>query len=118
YNLKDEVSPIILDDIDEYNEWLVGELGTTTFRDNDNDNMDNDADLVHEVTKGGPSGSKASKKKKAVMWKRKKNQTLKIQRILKMRKKRISLMILNQKMMREQRGTIIIVLIWIKLMRV
>ncbi|XLU65097.1 hypothetical protein S245_024306, partial [Arachis hypogaea] len=48
YNLKDEVGPIILNDIDEYNKWLVGEFGTTTFKDNDNNNVDNDADLVHE----------------------------------------------------------------------
>ncbi|XP_015932601.1 uncharacterized protein LOC107458900 [Arachis duranensis] len=100
YNLKDEVDPIALNDIDECNEWLVGEIGTTTFRD---DSVDDDADLVHqddntlswnitfEATgghepttntrrqqnrkrkepeiarggaKGGPSGSKASKKGK------------------------------------------------------
>ncbi|XLT80387.1 hypothetical protein HN873_002140 [Arachis hypogaea] len=74
YNLKDEVDPIALNDIDECNEWLVGEIGTATFR--DDDNMDDDADLVHQDdntlkpatarggAKGGPSGSKASKKGK------------------------------------------------------
>ncbi|KAL4288400.1 hypothetical protein AHAS_Ahas19G0282400 [Arachis hypogaea] len=101
YNLKDEVDPIALNDIDECNEWLVGEIGTATFR--DDDNMDEDADLVHQDdntlswnlvfeamggheptthtrrqqhrkrkepatarggAKGGPSGSKASKKGK------------------------------------------------------
>ncbi|XLU32325.1 hypothetical protein S245_068391 [Arachis hypogaea] len=46
YNLKDKVDPIALNDIDECNEWLVGEIGTTTFR--DDDNMDDDADLVHQ----------------------------------------------------------------------
>ncbi|XLU20766.1 hypothetical protein S245_056832, partial [Arachis hypogaea] len=46
YNLKDEVDPIALNDIDECNEWLVGEIGTATFR--DDDNMDDDADLVHQ----------------------------------------------------------------------
>ncbi|XLS56042.1 hypothetical protein HN51_005797 [Arachis hypogaea] len=78
---------------DECNEWLVGEIGTATFRD---DNVDDDADLVHQDdntlimeghepttntrrqqnrkrkepatarggAKGGPSGSKASKKGK------------------------------------------------------
>ncbi|XLU68069.1 hypothetical protein S245_027122 [Arachis hypogaea] len=45
YNLKDEVDPIALNDIDECNEWLVGEIGTATFR--DDNNMD-DADLVHQ----------------------------------------------------------------------
>ncbi|XP_025607990.2 uncharacterized protein [Arachis hypogaea] len=45
YNLKDEVDPIALNDIDECNEWLVGEIGTTTFRD---DSVDDDADLVHQ----------------------------------------------------------------------
>ncbi|KAL4370972.1 hypothetical protein AHAS_Ahas06G0119200 [Arachis hypogaea] len=101
YNLKDEVDPIALNDIDECNEWLVGEIETATFR--DDDNMDDDADLVHQDdntlswnlvfeamrghepttytrrqqnknrkepaivrggAKGGPSGSKASKKGK------------------------------------------------------
>ncbi|XP_020979181.1 uncharacterized protein LOC110271880 [Arachis ipaensis] len=101
YNLKDEVDPIALNDIDECNEWLVGEIGTATFR--DDDNMDDDADLIHQDdntlswnlvfeamgghepmtytrrqqnrkrkepatarggAKGGPSGSKASKKGK------------------------------------------------------
>ncbi|XP_025617245.1 uncharacterized protein [Arachis hypogaea] len=45
YNLKDEVNPIALNDIDECNEWLVGEIRTTTFRD---DSVDDDADLVHQ----------------------------------------------------------------------
>ncbi|XLV03352.1 hypothetical protein S245_017689, partial [Arachis hypogaea] len=97
YNLKDEVDPIALNDIDE---WLVGEIGTATFRD---DSVDDDADFVHQDdntlswnlvfeamggndpttntrrqqnrkrkepatarggAKGGPSGSKASKKGK------------------------------------------------------
>ncbi|KAL4343095.1 hypothetical protein AHAS_Ahas11G0044100 [Arachis hypogaea] len=101
YNLKDEVDPIALNNIDECNERLVGEIGTATFR--DDDNMDDDADLVHQDdntlswnlvfeamgghepttytrrqqnkkrkepatarggAKGGPSGSKASKKGK------------------------------------------------------
>ncbi|XLT88990.1 hypothetical protein HN873_010743, partial [Arachis hypogaea] len=100
YNLKDEVDPITLNDIDECNEWLVGEIGTATFRD---DSVDDDADFVHQDdntlswnlvfeamgghdpttntrrqqnrkrkepatarggAKGGPSGSKASKKGK------------------------------------------------------
>ncbi|XP_015969620.1 uncharacterized protein LOC107493055 [Arachis duranensis] len=46
YNLKDEVDPIALNDIDECNEWLVEEIETATFR--DDDNMDDDADLVHQ----------------------------------------------------------------------
>ncbi|XP_057760654.1 uncharacterized protein LOC130981032 [Arachis stenosperma] len=46
YNLKDEVDPIALNDIDECNEWLVGEIRTATFR--DDDNMDDDADLVYQ----------------------------------------------------------------------
>ncbi|XLR07379.1 hypothetical protein S83_035317, partial [Arachis hypogaea] len=46
YNLKDEVDPIALNDIDECNEWLVGEIGTATFR--DDDNVDDDANLVHQ----------------------------------------------------------------------
>ncbi|QHO35008.1 uncharacterized protein DS421_9g271920 [Arachis hypogaea] len=46
YNLKDEVGPIALNDIDECNEWLVGEIRTATFR--DDDNVDDDADLVHQ----------------------------------------------------------------------
>ncbi|XLS95002.1 hypothetical protein HN51_071010, partial [Arachis hypogaea] len=45
YNLKDEVDPIALNDINECNEWLVGEIGTAIFR--DDDNVDDDADLVH-----------------------------------------------------------------------
>ncbi|XLV01044.1 hypothetical protein S245_015381, partial [Arachis hypogaea] len=45
YNLKDEVDPIELNDIDECNEWLVGEIGTATFRD---DSVDDDADFVHQ----------------------------------------------------------------------
>ncbi|XP_025692958.1 uncharacterized protein [Arachis hypogaea] len=45
YNLKDEVDPIALNDIDECNEWLVGEIGTATFRD---DSVDDDANLVHQ----------------------------------------------------------------------
>ncbi|XLS46078.1 hypothetical protein HN51_002943 [Arachis hypogaea] len=101
YNLKDEVDPITLNDIDECNEWLVGELGTATFQ--SDDNMKDDANLVHEgdntlswnlvfeamgrheltantrrrkqnrkrkeptAPKGGPNGSKASKKGKAVI---------------------------------------------------
>ncbi|XP_057739720.1 uncharacterized protein LOC130956740 [Arachis stenosperma] len=101
YNLKDEVDPITHNDIDECNEWLVGELGTATFQ--SDDNVKDDADLVHEgdntlswnlvfkamgghelnantrrrqqnrkrkeptAPKGGPSGSKASKKGKALL---------------------------------------------------
>ncbi|XP_016164569.1 uncharacterized protein LOC107607097 [Arachis ipaensis] len=45
YNLKDEVDPIALNDIDECNEWLVGEIGTATFRE---DSVDDDADFVHQ----------------------------------------------------------------------
>ncbi|XLR46702.1 hypothetical protein S83_031362 [Arachis hypogaea] len=46
YNLKDEVDSIALNDIDECNEWLMREIGTATFR--NDDNVDDDADLAHQ----------------------------------------------------------------------
>ncbi|XLV03096.1 hypothetical protein S245_017433 [Arachis hypogaea] len=49
YNLKDEADPIALNDIDECNEWLVGEIGIVIFR--DDDNVDDDANLVHQDDK-------------------------------------------------------------------
>ncbi|XP_020988556.2 uncharacterized protein LOC107458126 [Arachis duranensis] len=66
YNLKDEVDPIALNDIDECNEWLVGEIGTATFRDDDNmdDKKKKEPATARGGAKGGPSGSKASKKGK------------------------------------------------------
>jgi len=40
YNIRDEIDPILLNDIDECNEWLVGEV------DDDNDNEEGGNDLV------------------------------------------------------------------------
>ena len=40
YNIRDEINPILLNDIDECNEWLVGEV------DDDNDNEEEGNDLV------------------------------------------------------------------------
>jgi len=40
YDIRDEIDPILLNDIGECNEWLVGEV------DDDNDNEDGGSDLV------------------------------------------------------------------------
>lgn len=42
YNIRDEIDPILLNDIDECNEWLVGEV------DDDNDNEEGANDLVFD----------------------------------------------------------------------
>jgi len=57
YNTRDEIEPILLNDIDECNEWLVGEVD----EDNDNEKGFNDLVFDDDLTLNWPTIYEASR---------------------------------------------------------